>query len=275
MSGKESYTLFGKPDLHDTSLIAGWQEDASHVGSQVIDYLIQQLSARDFCTIEPEQFFTMEGVTVEDDMALFPDSRFYCSPEKNLVLLLSAVPATNWHSFLNLVMDIAVNHCDVRNIYTVGGMVGNIAHTVPRSLYSVFTDSEIKEDIMGYRLSETTDYESPPGQRPTISSYLLWMAQQRNISGANFWASVPFYLVEDRDMQAYRRILELLDRKLALGLDLSPLDEEIGRQKEKFSRILNMHPELGGYIQKLESHLSLTEEESEHLEDVMIKYLRH
>ena len=76
-------------------------------------------------------------------------------------------------------------------------------------------------------------------------------------------------------MQAYRRILELLDRKLALGLDLSPLDEEIGRQKEKMSHILTMHPELDGYIQKLESHLTLTEEESEHLEEIMIKYLRH
>ena len=274
MSQKSLYRLYGKPDLANAILIAGWTEDIANLGYRTIGFLNDYLNARDFCVIEPEHFFSMEGVSVKDDIAHFPDSRFFCCPEKNIVLFLSTIPTNEWHSFLNLVLDIAINHCDVRTIYTVGAMVSNIAHTLPRSLFSVFSSSEIKQDFMQYHLSETIDYESPPGQRPTINSYLLWTAKQRNIPGVNLWVPVPFYLVENDDIQAYRRVIAVLDKALSLDLDLSSLDQEIGRQKEMITHILSDHPELHGYIRKLESHLSLTEEESEHLVDIMDKHLK-
>lgn len=275
MTQKSLYRLYGKPDLNNASLIAGWTEDIANMGYRIIDYLNEYLNGRDFCVIEPEHFFTMEGVSVQEDIAHFPESRFYCCPEKNIVLFISTTPANEWHRFLNLVLDIAINHCDVRTIYTVGAMVGNIAHTLPRSLLSVFTDNETKQEFMQYHLSETMDHESPTGQRPSISSYLLWAAKQRNIPGVNLWVPVPFYLVENVDIQAYRRVLDTLNKILLLGLDLSPMDREIGRQQETITRIFNNHPELHNYIRKLESHLSLTEEESEHLIDIMDKHLKH
>ncbi len=274
MSEGNLYTLYGKPDLREASLIAGWHEDVAGLGSHIIEYLIRLLKAVDFCAIEPEQFFAMEGVTVQDDIAHFPESRFYCAPEKNIVLFLSSVPSTEWHTFLDLVVDIAVNHCDVRQIYTVGGMVGNVAHTQPRSLFSVFTDSKTKDDFMKLQLSETIDYESPPGQRPTISSYLCWTAGGKGIPGINLWVPIPFYLVETVDAQAYRRILDAFNRSLLLGLDLSPLDEDIGRQKENIARIVADHPELNDYLRKLESRLALTEEESEHMVDLISRNLK-
>ncbi len=274
MSRNSLYRLYGKPDLHNAALIAGWHEDVASFGSRVMDYLIDNLHCEDFCIIEPEHFFSLDGVKVQNDIAQFPTSRFYCCPEKNIVLFISTMPTNAWYRFLNLVLNIAVDHCDVRQIYTIGAMVGNSTHTLPRSLFSVFTDSDIKQDFMSCHLSETIDYESPPGQRPTISSYLIWLAKQRHIPGINLWVPVPFYLIENEDIEAYRRIIDALDKKLLLELDLSSIDQAVDRQTESITRLLNEYPELQNYIRKLESRLSLTEEESEHLIELMDKHLK-
>lgn len=264
LSEEHPFNIYGRPKLKSSSLVVGWNEDAGKLGPKVINYLIRKLGAKEFAEIEPQEFFPLGGVAVEDDVAQFPESKFYCCQEKKLVIFISNLPRADWYKFLNSALDVA-EHCHAEELYTVGGMVTLSAHTAPRALLATANSPEMKEVLSQYDLARDMDYETPPGQRPTLSSFLSWLAKRRNLPGASLWVPVPFYLVAAEDPQASRKALEFLDKRLGLGIDLRDLDEEVARQNERIDQVRIRFPEIDSYIRRLENNLSLTQEESERL----------
>ena len=125
-----------------------------------------------------------------------------------------------------------------------------------------------------YHLGGELDYETPHGQRPTLSSSLLWVAERRNIPGVSLWVPVPFYLVAWNDPKAQRRVLEFFDQRFNLQIDFDDLDEEIKGQNEKIAQARNRSPEIDGAISRLESNLGLSEEEGEKLVNGLGEFLR-
>jgi len=265
LSEKHPFKIYGKPELESSPLVVGWGEDAGKLGTKVIDYLNRKLGGKEFGEIEPADFFALGGISVEDDVAQFPESKFYWCPEKNLVILKSDRPTSEWHKFLNLVLDVAEHHCRAKELYTIGGMVSLAAHTSPRELLAVANSPEMREILSQYDLARDLDYETPPGQRPTLNSFLLWVAKRRNVAAASLWVPIPFYLIAAEDPEAWRKTVAFLDRRLGLGIDLRDLDEAVARQNEKIAELRSRSSEVDSYIRKLESNLGLTQEENERL----------
>jgi predicted ATP-grasp superfamily ATP-dependent carboligase len=139
------------------------------------------------------------------------------------------------------------------------------AHTTPRELVPVFNSPELKQALSQYNLGKNMDYQTPPGQRPTLNSFLLWTARQRKKPAVSLWVPIPFYLVAVEDPNAQRKILEFLDRRLNLNIDFSDIDEEARKQNEKLERVRASFPEINDYISKLESNMRLSEKENEEL----------
>ena len=260
--------------MQTSSLVVGWSQDAGDLGTKVIDYLIENLGCQELGEIEPADFFPLEGVAVEDDVAQFPESRFYWCPEKNLVVFKSNPPTSRWYKFLNCILDVAQDYCHSKELYTVGGMVYFSAHTTPRELLTTASLLEMKQILSRYDLARDTNYETPPGQRPTLNSFLLWVAKRRNVAAANLWVPIPFYLVGAEDPGASWKTIEFLDRRLGLGIDFKDLDEEMARQNERIAQLRITLPEIDTYISRLESNLSLTQEESEKLAREVEEFLR-
>ena len=273
MSEGVSYKFFSKPKLSSCSLIVCWKEDTGRLGISVIDYINEKLNSQLFCEIEPEGFFYLGGVLVEDNIAQFPESKFYCCPEKELVIFRSNTPRAEWYKFLNMALDITEGICPIKDLYTIGGMVTLVAHTTPRKLLATANSPEMKAVLSQYDLSVDLNYETPSGQRPTLSSYLLWVARRRNIMGAALWMPMPFYLVSTGDPRAYKKTVDFLNGRFNLGMDISVFDEEIHRQNEKIARLSNQFLELDGFLRKLETNISLTEEENGRLVQLMEEYL--
>lgn len=254
-----------KPEFRSPALVTGWSMDAARLGSRVTDYLVSKLGGEPFCHIEPVDFFPLGGVTIDNDLVQFPESRFYACPEKDLVVFRSTPPSHEWYRFMNLVLDVARDYCHVREMYTVGSMIALGPHTAPRQFFGTVSSPEMKDELRPYGLTREVDYETPPGGRPTLNSYFLWAARRRSIPGANLWAPVPFYLVSSDDPAAYKRVLEFLNHRLGLGLDLSDLDEQARALDGRMDRIRASSPEVDGYIRKLEENTSLAEGEGEKL----------
>ena len=274
MSEEQSFELFVTPELENSSLVVAWDQDAGRVGPKVADYLNEDLESEEFAEIKPESFFSLSGVSVEDDIAQFPESKFYWCRGKNLVVFKSAIPRCDWYEFLNLVLDIAEKYCKVKEIYTVGGMVSPGAHTTPRMLLSVANSAEVKQMLKHYDLISDMNYESPNGQRPTLSSFLLWAARRRNIDGVSLWVPVPFYLLTSEDPLACKKVTEFFDKRFDLNIDFAGIDDEISRQHMEISRLRSQVPELDSYMSKLESNLGLTVDESEKLVKELEEWLR-
>jgi len=273
LSGEQSIRLSG-PDPKGSVLIVVWAEDASSLGAQTADYLLQCLGYREFGEILPEGFFPMGGVNVLDDVARFPESKFYVCDSSNLVIFKSSIPRMGWNRFLTSLLDVAYQDCAVKQIYTLGAMVSPAAHTVPRLLISIVNDREIKAALEPYNVVADNDYETPPGQKPTLSSYLAWMAQQRGIPAVNLWVPVPYYLVPIDDPRSVKRLVYFFNSKYDLGVDFTALDSVISEQNSKIASLFEKSPEIKNMVRRLEVGDGLDAEESEKLAQEMAEALR-
>jgi len=162
----------------------------------------------------------------------------------------------------------------VKDLYTIGGMISLGPHTTPRELTGTFNSLELKKALSHYNLTRGLDYETPPGQRPTLNSFLLWVAKRRNIPGVNLWVPIPFYLVAMDDPKAQKKVLEFFNQRFDLRIDFNDLDEEITRRNEKIAQMRTRFPEIDEYITRLESNLRLSEDENERLVKEIEKFLR-
>ena len=85
----ENYIIHQKPELKDPSLLVCWNQDAGFIGQGVFKYLYDRLNLNLFAEIEPAEFFPLRGVIVEDDVAQFPECKFYYCTERNLIIMKS------------------------------------------------------------------------------------------------------------------------------------------------------------------------------------------
>ena len=248
--------------LHRSSLVLGWSTDGANVAGKTTGYLNLMLKGQAFAEIEPDAFFSLDGVAVKEDVARFPESRFHACLEHDLVIFQGNPPEAEWYLLLNSILDVAEQRCGIKELYTIGAMVSFSAHTAPRQLITVVNSPEMKEALAGYDLLRDMDYQTPPGERPTLNALLLWIAKERNIPGVNVWVPIPFYLARLEDVQAQKRVLSFLDERLQLRIDFSDLDRKIREQNERLARARSRSPEVDGYIGRLERNLMLSEEEN-------------
>jgi proteasome assembly chaperone (PAC2) family protein len=270
----KSFKLLSKRKFDGSTLIVVWSQDVARLGPKIADYLSSQLKYRPLAEIGPEGFFSLGGVTVEGDVAQFPESKFYCCRKNDVVIFRSDIPKLNWYEFINLLLDVAQKHFKVKQIFTIGGMVLPGAHTAPRTLLSVVNSLEMKRILGNHDIVHDMDYETRDDQRPTFSSYLIWVARMRNIPAACLWVPVPFYLMTAEDPEACKKVLGVLNTRLQLHLNFRNLDNEMLEQNQKIARARREFPELDEYISKLESNLGLTAEEGEKLVKEMDELLR-
>lgn len=183
-------------------------------------------------------------------------------PKHNLIVFKSAPPSFEMYKFFNRILDIAEHYCRVKEIYAIGGMVSLNPHTKPRELLGTFSSREVKEDLSSYDVDSNSNFETPPGQKPTLNSFLLWMTRRRNLHGINLWIPVPFYLMAVDDPKSQKRILEFFNKRFEFGINLSEFDEAIIKQNTKINEIRSLNPEIDDYLMRLESNLRLSEDEN-------------
>jgi proteasome assembly chaperone (PAC2) family protein len=268
-SGKRGVATKGPLNLRrrpeSLSLVVGWSIDAARLGTRVIDYLNRRLAGVSTGEIDPVEYFPLGGVAIEDDVVRFPESRFYRYPGKGLLIFHSDPPVDEWYHFLTQVLDTAITYGQIKDIYTIGGMISLSAHTTPVELMATFNLPQLKDDLSRYAINREMDYETPPGQRPTLSSFLLWAAKARGIPGASLWVPVPFYLVPVGDPRAERLVLDFLNQRFGLDVDLGDTDAEIRHQNQLIGRLRQEYPDVNEAIQRLEANQQLPPDQSQGL----------
>lgn len=275
MTRERPYEIYGAPEMPEPSLIVGWSHDAGKLGPGVVDFLSRKLGAVACADILPSPFFPLGGVSIEDDVIQFPESKFYCCLEKNLLIFKSETPGKEYYQFVETILDIA-RHYRVRELYTVGGMVSVTAHTSPARAFAVVNQAQLKQELAGFDIDTEMDYVTPDGSRPTLSSLLLWAAKRRQLAGVSLWAEVPFYLTAAEDPRACRRLLGFLDRRLKLGLDLAELDRAIEIQGRAMVELSQQSATVSKCVEMLARGIMLSQEEQERLATEVTEFLeRH
>lgn len=267
------YRINNRFDLNNPKLIVGWIDDASGIGERALDYIHINTGGIPCAEILPEGFFAMAGVSVENDIACFPESTFYGDSKNNLLILKSNIPHTDWYQFLHGILDVADSY-GVKEIYTMGTMVSAASHTMPRVLMAVLNNGDLAKDLEPYNIMTGSDFETPPGQKPTFSSYLGWVARQREIDVINLWVTSPFYLVQAEDPRACKRLIYFFNDRFGLGIDFTGINEEIAMQNSKIAGLYEISPEIQEMVRKLETGEGLDAEQTEKLVQVIGNHLK-
>jgi proteasome assembly chaperone (PAC2) family protein len=274
LSERHHFTITRNPQFLTSTMVVCWEDDGGKLGTRVADYLIEKLGCLEFAELDPESFFPLAGVRIENDIALFPDCKFYFNQEKELVVFKGRAPRSAWYEYLCSLTDVAREYCYAKEIYTVGSMISFGAHTFSRQIMAVANSEDMKSTLKENDLALGADFETPPGQRPTLSSYLLWVAQRLDIAAATLWVPIPFYLLSLDDPQASRTILHFLDHRLNLGMDFHQLDDEAADQIERLAELRRRTPEIDRCIRKLEMNEGLNHDETEKLVRGVEEHLR-
>jgi proteasome assembly chaperone (PAC2) family protein len=269
-----TYKIFETPRLQNPCLVVGWNQDVGGLGSKTLEFLIKKLNAREFARINPAGFFSLSGVPVEENVIQFPNSKFYFCEEKDLLIFHSDGPSQSHYEFLTMLLDIAGQTRPVKEMYTLGGIISLMAHNSPRRVSSVVNQHELKQSMAELGTNTNLEYDTPVGARPTFSSLLLWVAQKKNVTGANLWVEVPFYLAALEDPRACKQVLSVLDRRFGLGLDFAELDQDIARQDHLIADLKEKESDVHRYLTMLEKGIMLSEKESEALANKVAEFLQ-
>jgi predicted ATP-grasp superfamily ATP-dependent carboligase len=260
----ELFHFTSRPHLEKPSLIVGWTKDIGAVSRGVADSLADAPGARSFGQIRPVRFFPVGGVTVEDDVAQFPQSRLFCNEHSNVVILRSDEPQSRKYEFLNAVLDLAEHYNGAEALYTISGIASMIPHTATRRVFMVSNDPALQRELRRF-VPAGLAWQGPP----TTSTYLLWLAKNRHLPGIGLWVEVPFYLAESEDFQAVRTAIALLARIFGWDYDLDELDLHVAEQDETLAQLREEDPEIDTKIRILEQGETLDREEQRDLIEVV------
>lgn len=260
-------------DLQKPSLIVIWDHEVGYLSKGLIPRLEEKLGFETIDEIEPTGFFALNGVAVKNDLIQFPVSKFYSCNRNNIFFFVSHTPSREPYEFLTQVLDFAVDRCGVREIYTIGGVVTSVTHTSQRRVFGIFNQAYLRDILTQCNVETGMDYQTPVGGGTSLSNFLLWVARTRNIAGCTLWVEVPFYLTVSRDPTACKHMLEVLDSRFALELDLFPVDLAIQRVNADIQDLRAQNNDISRYIEMLERGIMLSEDEGETLTREVTKLL--
>lgn len=241
------------------SLLVGWENDAGNLATGVINFINEKLKTLYFCEIKPAEFFSIGEVSVEKGVIVFPESKFFSVENKGLIIFKSHIPVRKWWNFLNLILDIA-EKLQIKELFTINGNPWHLLHNRLRRVLTVRNDPKFKEELKKYGLLDM-EYEG----RPALSSYLLWVAKKRKIPGLSLWIDICFYLSSFDDLRAQKRILQFLNQKFDLKLNLEEIDQRIKKQDSELWQMRSQNPEIESFFELMEKGYLLNPDEQEKL----------
>lgn len=256
-----------------SALIVVWRQEPGGIGRDIVHSLKSRFGLELAAEIEPADFFSLEGVTIQNDIIQFPMSRLYACGGSGHFIFYSDAPETNHYEFLTRLLDLARNRFGITELYTAGTIVSAISHTSPRRVFGIVNRPDLREPMLQCGVHTGMDYETPPGGGTTVSNFLLWIAKTQELAGNSLWVETPFYLAGATDPAASRRMMEVLDAMLQLGVNLKPMDIRIAEINQKLYELRAHDREAARCLELLERGIMLSEEESRTLATAVMRFL--
>jgi proteasome assembly chaperone (PAC2) family protein len=241
-------TLWERPTAKVMYMIAGWHQwaDAGTISSELPQYLIEKLDARQIGEISPYGFYVFQvpgthhflrpQVKLEGGHRQSMESRtneiyFAGDEERGLVIFVGHEPQVNAEEYADGFLDV-VEELGVQRVAVLGGVYGPVPYDRDREISCVYSLPQMRQELEEYAV-RFSDYEGGA----TIGTFIADRAEEREIELLALYGFVPAYdfseLVEghhslriERDYKAWYDIMRRLNHLFDLGLDLGELEEQ-------------------------------------------------
>jgi len=245
-----------RPTLRRPVLIAafeGWS-DAGDGASTAARYLADAWNARQFATIDPEEFYdfseTRPLVRLTEGMARRID---WPSPElsaaalpgsgRDIVFLRAAEPQLKWRTYCSTVVGVAAE-LGVELAVTLGALLAGVPHTRPVRVTGTAGDRRLVQEL-GLRQSR---YEGPTG----IVGVLHDAFRQADIPSASLWATVPHYVAQTPSPKATLALVRRTATLLGTGIETVDLEIAAASYERQVTDVVETDDEVSAYVHRLE-----------------------
>jgi len=276
---KMAFILHREPKLRNPFMVAAWP-GMGGVAIIAARYLVEKLGAEEFGSIEPDEFFDLSGILIEDNVVEdveFPESKFYfweSDGESDWIIFVGeAQPLTNSYRLADLVLDIAQRY-KVKRLYTFAAAPTHIYHTKRPRVLAVATNPELTTELEGYDVTMLRQ-----GSISGLNGLLLGVTKKRNIDGVCLLGEIPVYTTQVANPRSSKAVLQVLSQISGLEIDLTDIDRWVSETdeeiEEKIDRLKqSFREEAGGlieYFERLAEQTSTDEIQPEYKTEELFK----
>jgi predicted ATP-grasp superfamily ATP-dependent carboligase len=231
---------------------AGWS-DAGASATTALRYLAEQMLAKKFANIDPEDFYDFSVqrpiVRLNEGKAReihWPSYDFYSGAgmavDKDFVFGIGAEPQLRWRTFTETLLRF-VKECRIEMVVTLGAYLDEVLYTRPVPLTGFSTDPKLMEelDLVPSR------YQGPTG----IIGVLADACRKSNVSHLSLWASLPHYLSVSPNPRGSLALLLRLSQWIGLRIDTTLLENAAADFQAKINDAVNADPKLSAFVREL------------------------
>ena len=268
--------MHDKPALREPSMLVaffGWS-DAGMAGTGGIRYLTENLPAKQFAELDPEEFYDFTQnrpfTTLTEGgqrTITWPANDFYYwkneSQPKDLLLFIGTEPNLKWRTYCDTIVRLAQD-LDARKVIMLGGLLSGSPHTRQPRLTgsSSRPDMRLGLERMGAR---TSSYQGPTG----IGSALWQGCAKLEIPYASIWGHAPHYLQASPNPKVTLALVTKLSQLLDLQISLEPLKAAVAAFDEEVAKAVEKDPEMASYVRRLEEEYDKQETERAQIPEEM------
>jgi proteasome assembly chaperone (PAC2) family protein len=251
----ESLVWSARPTLRKGVLVcafAGWN-DGGEAATLSALFLRQQLGAKQFCELDPEEFYDFQEVRPvvslrgeEGRRVSWPENSFSWAPlpsGNDIAVMVGIEPQNRWKLYSRSIVEVA-RESGAELVVTLGGFLTDTPHTRPVPVTGS-ADGELA-DQLGLAPSA---YEGPTG----IVGVLHDACKQAGIPSASLWAAVPHYIHVTPNPKAALALLSRLAILLDTRFDTTRLSQDAVSFERKVSQAVSRDEKISDYVRELES----------------------
>jgi proteasome assembly chaperone (PAC2) family protein len=267
-----------RPQLRTPVLVAafeGWN-DAGDAASDAVRWLARTLGAREFATLDPEEYFDFQAARPQVELVdgvvrrlIWPGIRFLAASGgrtgHDFVLCVGTEPNLRWPTFCDDVLSVARDVGCVTAV-TLGALLADTPHSRPIRV----TGSAIDDETATRLGIERSRYEGPTG----IVGVLHNAFREAGLRSGSFWAPVPHYVATPPNPKATRALLDRVAAFLDARIDLTDLDIAAAAWERSVADVVAGDAEVTSYVERLEQRFDTAagddEDDDEYFPDLEV-----
>jgi proteasome assembly chaperone (PAC2) family protein len=247
-----------RPDhLRAPALVCGFKgwNDAGDAASSAVSFVGDALGAREFATIDPEDFYDFQAtrprITMTESQTRsieWPEVKLYevriPRAPRDLILLSGHEPSFRWRTFTGLIVELA-EAIGVQMVVTLGALLADVPHTRPVSVTGFATDPTL---VSRLNLSQSS-YEGPTG----IVGVVHDACHRAGIPSASLWAAVPHYIAASPNPKASLALIRKLEGLVGVVVDAGELESATAEYERQVNAAIQHDPDIQAFVEKLEA----------------------
>lgn len=248
-------TFESRPSLKRPVLVlsfSGWS-DAGASATTAVRYLIEQVIASKFATIEPEEFYDFsvqrpivrlaEGMQREIH---WPSYDFYYGTgigvERDFIFGVGAEPHLRWRTFCDTILRLA-DEFGVEMIVSLGAYLDEVLYTRPVPITGFATDPKLMDDLD----LVPSRYQGPTGMIGVVGD----ACRKRGTAHVSLWAALPHYLSTAQNPRGSLALVLRFTQWLGFRVDTSPLERAAAEFQNKVNEAVNNDSNLLAFVREL------------------------